>query len=210
MKNLLIVSVLITLLTACFHRRPSAAELQHKIDSVQTLEAAEHLRRQGINLEEVSPLQVFFDSLAIQTLPISYSEDYMKLLPNYEVVPVSIMSFLELEGRVAPKAVALPETLGMRLMLLAADVEDGEYELWLYSLDNDYFPVDKLLLYEPQKFSSSKLKMDPQETYFSITSDYEVRIVEYIDETDRVGQLSTFLVDASRQFVEKRPDESPL
>jgi hypothetical protein len=135
---------------------------------------------------------------------MSYSEDYMKILPNYQVVPQAIMSFLELEGRIAPKAIALPETIGARLVLLAADVADGEYELWLYSLDSDCYPVDKLLLYQPQVISDSKLTLPPQETYFSITSNYEIRVMEYADESDEFGQLSTFIVDDARMFVEQR------
>ena len=58
---------------------------------------------------------------------------------------------------------SLPETIGTRLVLLAADVNEEEYELWLYSLDNEYFPVDKLLLYEPQYPSKTNLTQKPQE-----------------------------------------------
>ena len=159
---------------------------------------------QGVSFKEHNPLQLFYDSLGLQVLPLRYSEDYVQMLPNYTPVPYSIKTFLDLEGRDAPMAIALPETLGMKLMLLAADVSDGEYELWLYSLDNECIPVDKLQLYEPSKFSSKKLEMNTQETFFSITSDYEISVMEYLDENDRVGQLSTFVVDDSRQFIEKQ------
>ena len=204
MKKYYLIFLVAVLLTACGNRRLSPEVLQQKIDSVYALEKLEELKRQGVNLEDVSPFQLFYDSLDIQALPMSYSEDYMKILPNYQVVPQAIMSFLELEGRVAPKAIALPETIGARLVLLAADVADGEYELWLYSLDSDCYPVDKLLLYQPQVISDSKLTLPPQETYFSITSNYEIRVMEYADESDEFGQLSTFIVDDARMFVEQR------
>ena len=129
----------------------------------------------------------------------------MKLLPNYTVVPEVFVSMLELEGRVAPKAIALPDMMGARLMLLAADVDDGAYELWLYSLDDDCFPVDKLQLYEPKKFSKTRLQESEQETYFSITSDCEINLLEYAGAEDTQGQFSTFVVDQSRMFVEKAP-----
>ena len=204
MKKYYLMFLVAVLLMACGNRRLSPEVLQQKIDSVYALEKLEELKRQGVNLEDVSPFQLFYDSLDIQALPMSYSEDYMKILPNYQVVPQAIMSFLELEGRVAPKAIALPETIGARLVLLAADVADGEYELWLYSLDSDCYPVDKLLLYQPQVISDSKLTLPPQETYFSITSNYEIRVMEYADESDEFGQLSTFIVDDARMFVEQR------
>ena len=204
MKKYYLIFLVAVLLTACGNRRLSPELLQQKIDSVYALEKLEELKRQGVNLEDASPFQLFYDSLDIQALPMSYSEDYMKILPNYQVVPQAIMSFLELEGRIAPKAIALPETIGARLVLLAADVADGEYELWLYSLDSDCYPVDKLLLYQPQVISDSKLTLPPQETYFSITSNYEIRVMEYADESDEFGQLSTFIVDDARMFVEQR------
>ena len=204
MKKYYLIYLVAVLLMACGNRRLSPEVLQQKIDSVYALEKLEELKRQGVNLEDASPFQLFYDSLDIQALPMSYSEDYMKILPNYQVVPQAIMSFLELEGRVAPKAIALPETIGARLVLLAADVADGEYELWLYSLDSDCYPVDKLLLYQPQVISDSKLTLPPQETYFSITSNYEIRVMEYADESDEFGQLSTFIVDDARMFVEQR------
>lgn len=203
-KNLFWGLVLTALVAACGNKQPSAAELQRKIDSVQAVETVKRLEMQGISLKERSPLQLFYDSLAIQVLPLRYSKDYVEMLPNYMPVPYSIKTFLDLEGRDAPKAIALPETLGAKLLLLAADVSDGEYELWLYSLDNECVPLDKLQLYEPSKFSEKKLKTTSQETFFSITSDYEISIMEYADEDDREGQLSTFVIDDSRQFVEKQ------
>ena len=204
MKNCWLIVIFGVLLGACGNRRPSAAELQQKIDSIEALETIKKLEMEGVSFKEHNPLQLFYDSLGLQVLPLRYSDDYVQMLPNYTPVPYSIKTFLDLEGRDAPMAIALPETLGMKLMLLAADVSDGEYELWLYSLDNECIPVDKLQLYEPSKFSSKKLEMNTQETFFSITSDYEISVMEYLDENDRVGQLSTFVVDDSRQFIEKQ------
>lgn len=192
------------LAAGCGNRRMSEVELQSKIDSVNRLEVARQLKLRGIQLEETSPLQMFYDSLRMQPLPLNYSEEYVKYLPNFTVVPASIMIYLELEGRVAPKAIALPEMLGARLILLAADMTDGEYELWLYSLDDDYIPVDKLQIYAPKTMSDNILNLPEQEIHFSITSDLEIRLLEYTSDYARQGQLSVFVVDESRQFVEKQ------
>ena len=192
------------LAAGCGNRRMSEVELQSKIDSVNRLEVARQLKLRGIQLEETSPLQMFYDSLRMQPLPLNYSEEYVKYLPNFTVVPASIMIYLELEGRVAPKAIALPEMLGARLILLAADMTDGEYELWLYSLDDDYIPVDKLQIYAPKTMSDNILNLPEQEIHFSITSDLEIRLLEYTSDYARQGQLSVFVVDEGRQFVEKQ------
>lgn len=203
MRNLLLALCLAALAAACGNRRMSEVELQQKIDSVNKLEVARQLKLQGIQLEETSPLQMFYDSLHVQSLPLNYSENYVKYLPNFTVVPTSIMAYLELEGRVAPKAIALPEMLGIRLILLAADMTDGEYELWLYSLDSDYIPVDKLQIYAPKSVSETELNLPQQEIHFSITSNQEIRLLEYTSDYAQQGQLSVFVVDESRMFVEQ-------
>ena len=204
MRKVIILMSVSLLLMACGNRKPSTAELMQKIDSVKALEISRQLKAQGINLDEANPLKMFYDSLALQPLPMTYSEEYVALLPGYTEVPVSIAAFLELDGQSVPKAIALPEMMNSRLLLVASDVADGEYELWLYSLDDEFIPVDKMLLYEPKKYSDKKLVIGDQYTYFSITSDCEINVMEYVDDEDNVGQLSTFIVDESRQFVEKR------
>ena len=185
----------------------SPAELQHKLDSIQRLEAKEKLAAQGINLDrEVSPVQLFYDSLDIQPLPLRYSEDYMATLPNYKVVPAELASFMGLEGRVEPKAISLPETAGARLMILAADEGDNLYSLWLYSLDDEYMPVDKLCLYATNKEEAkANLEADPEDQLiqdFVITSDYEVRLTDYTGKFKAEVQR-VFHIDPSRHFSEE-------
>lgn len=190
------------MLAACGNRRLSPEVLQQKIDSVRALEATQQLKLQGLNMDNVSPVVLLYDSLAIQPLPLCYTEDYVRYLPNFTFVPEAVLSFLELEGHESARAIALPETVGVRLVLLAADLPDGEYELWLYSLDEQCYPVDKILLYEPKHESEDRLTVEGQQAYFSITSDYEICIKDYADDDDKVGQVSCYVIDSSRMFVE--------
>ena len=206
---LIAVALAVVVCLSCGGRGPSAGELQHKIDSVRALEQLEALERQGITLDDGNPLRAFFDSLAIQPLPLSYTESYVETLPNYTEVPPGIMALLEVEGRTAAKAIALPDMMHARLLLVAVAVADGEYELWLYSVDDSFMTVDKLQIYEPAKISDKKVRQTRQLTYFSITSDGEVNLMEYLDDEDTHGQMSTFIVDSSRMFVELlRPEPS--
>ena len=175
----------------------SPAELQMKLDSIHRLEAKERLAAQGIHLDrEVSPVQLFYDSLEIQPLPIRYS---------YKTVPAELASFMGLEGRVEPKAISLPETAGARLMILAADEGDGLYSLWLYSLDDEYMPVDKLCLYATNKEDAkANLEAEPEDQLiqdFVVTSDYEVRLTDYTGKFKAEVQR-VFHIDPSRHFSE--------
>lgn len=206
------------LLCSCGGRSMSAEEMQQKLDSIRKIEVAERLAAQGINLEHSdNPLKQFYDSLALLPLPISYTEELVKYLPNFKPVPIEIAKALELEGNDKQKAISLPESLGARLMLLAADEveeenEDGEveikYSLWLYSLGEDYLPVDKLCLYaidedeELYDFSSDEILQ-----YFSITSDYEIHLMDYSKEKQKARTEEVFTLDAARNFLLQKSEE---
>lgn len=186
--------------------RMSPALIQQKLDSIAKIENVEILEAQGIDLSrEVSPIQLFYDSLNLQPLPIRYSESYVKYLPNYKSVPFELVRFMNFEGRTEPKAIALPESAGTRLIILAADEGDGLYSLWLYSLDDDYMPVDKLCLYATSK--AEKLEDDaalPEDKFiqdFVITSDYEIRLTDYTGRFKAEAQR-IYHLDMSRKFTE--------
>ena len=201
-----IVLLAVLTLGACKNNRLSPEQMQHKLDSIARLENIEKLKAQGINLDrEVSPVQLFYDSLGIQPLPIRYSEDYIRFLPGYKVVPAELASFMGLEGRVEPKAISLPEAAGARLMLLAADEGDNLYSLWLYSLDDEYMPVDKLCLYATSKEDAKENELaDPEDQLiqdFVITSDYEVRLTDYSGKYKAEIQR-VYHIDPSRHFEE--------
>jgi hypothetical protein len=199
---LLLLGVL--LVAACGNRRMS--DMQQKLDSIARVETIEQLEMQGIHIDkDISPIQLFFDSLNIQPLPVRYSDDYVKYLPNYTSVPYDLVKFMNFEGRTDPKAIALPETAGTRLMILAADEGDGLYSLWLYSLDDDYIPVDKLCLYATNKEEQKENELaDPEDKLiqdFVITSDYEVRLTDYSGKFKAEVQ-KVYHVDMSRRFSE--------
>ena len=196
----------IVLLAACGNRQMSPGEMQRKLDSIARLETIEQLEMQGIHIgKDVSPIQLFFDSLNIQPLPVRYSDEYVKYLPNYTSVPYELVRFMNFEGRNDPKAIALPESAGARLMILAADEGDGLYSLWLYSLDDDYMPVDKLCLYATSKEEQKENELaDPEDKLiqdFVITSDYEIRLTDYSGKFKAEVQ-KVYHVDMSRKFSE--------
>ena len=194
--------VLAVLVAACGGRKQmSPEEIAHKLDSIKALEIKEKLKLQGINLESSdNPFKVFYDSLNMQTLPLSYSEDYVNFLPGFQDIPTEILSYMDMEGGEHPKAVSLPESIGARLMILAAEETAGMYSLWLYSLDNDYVPIDKLCLYAVEDKEDD---IDPEEfiEYFSITSDFEIHLIDYSKTRNKVNSEEVYYIDDSRKFA---------
>ena len=212
MRQLLGLMTAVLLLTACGGRKNmSPDELQHKIDSVKALEVQEKLALQGIDLKSAdNPLKLFFDSLEIQPLPISYSEDYVRLLPSYKPISEDIVAYLNLVACRHPKAISLPETIGAKLIIIAADELDNEYSLWLYSLNDDYFPVDKLCLFsvdqrDPEEYTD--VDEDEYLQFFSITSDYEIRLMDYAKEGYETRLNEVYHVGSSRKFILSSSEE---
>ena len=202
MKQMTVILSIMLLLLSCGGRRQlSPEELSHKLDSLKSLEINEKLKLQGINLEESdNPLKQFYDSLNLQTLPISYTEDYVKFLPAFKPIPQEIIPFMDLQECNEPKAVCLPESLGAKLILIAVDEQPHLYSLWLYSLDDDFRPIDKLCLYAIEDKSD---EIDPEEfiQYFSITSDYEIHLLDYSPKRYKANFEEVYYIDSSRNFL---------
>ena len=219
MKGILGAVVVMVLLSACGGRSMSAEEMQRKLDSIQKIEVAERLAAQGINLEKSdNPLKQFYDSLALLPLPITYTDEFVRYLPNFMPVPQDIAKALDLEGNGKQKAIQLTESLGARLMILAADegVEEDEegnegevrYSLWLYSLGEDYLPVDKICLYAIDDESDFDLyDEDDIMQYFTITSDYEIHLMDYSREKHKTRTEEVYTLDASRNFLLQKSEE---
>lgn len=209
MKGVLGFIVIVLMFSACGGRSMSAEEMQRKLDSIKKVEAAERLAAQGINLAEAdNPLKQFYDSLNILPLPITYTDELIRYLPNFKPVPQDIAKALELEGNNKQKAISLSETVGARLMILAADEEDDRYSLWLYSLDEDYMPVDKLCLYAIEDEADLD-DFDAEDIlqYFTITSDYEIHLMDYSKDAHKTRTEEVFTLDAQRNFLLQKSEE---
>ena len=205
MKKEVLFVVVVVLLSACGGRNKMPPEvLQQKLDSVKALEVKEKLEAQGIRLEDSdNPLKMFYDSLNVQPLPITYTEEYVKYLPDFRPVPHEIVTYLNLEGW-NPKAISLPESLGARMVLLAADEspkDKDKYSLWIYSLDDEYMPVDKLCLYALED-EEDQFDINPEEfiQYFSITSDYEIHLLDFSKTSNKTETEEIYCLSPGRKF----------
>ena len=193
--------VAVVVLASCRNNnRLTPEQMQYKLDSIAKIENIERLEAQGIRFDkDVSPIQLFYDSLNLQTLPISYTEDYVRFLPAFKPIPSEILHYMDLQGYNEPKAVCLPESMSARLILVATDESPHLYSVWLYSLNDDYMPVDKLCLYAIEDKSD---EIDPEEfiQFFSITSDYEIRLLDYSKKKYKTNYEEIYYVDSSRKF----------
>jgi hypothetical protein len=85
-------------------------------------------------------------------------------------------------------------------MMVAIDNPDGDYSLWLYSLDDYYLPVDKLLLYSPHQAANAETQ---QLSDCIISRDYEIIIRAY-DESTRKFLQKVYHVSDGRLFIQQK------
>ena len=82
------------------------------------------------------------------------------------------------------------------------------YSLWLYSLNDDYLPVDKICLYAIEEEEDFDLfEEDEILQYFSITSDYEIHLMDYSKDKHKARTEEVFTLDASRNFLLQKSEE---
>lgn len=175
-------------------------DLQSKLDSVHQLEKIELLHLQGIHQEEVSPMQQLYDSLAIQPLPLTYSEDFITQLPNMVEIPEPLAELMNFRNHHEPRLIALPETVSLRVVLLADKEPDGT-SLWLYTLDSDCSPVDRLCIYQPRLFKMPNGKLAHVE--YALTSDYMVCLSVYTTDHKELRKR-IYTIDESLHFHEQQ------
>lgn len=187
------------LLAACGGKRQDPADLQHKIDSVMALDNLERLRLQGIRVAEENPLKAFYDSLLLQPLPVVCDEEYATTLPRFVSVPDYVADVLEVSGEQAPLAIALPESFGAKLILIALSQGYEGYSLWLYSLDDSYAPVDKLKIYSPLPVTLGTEKKPVSDCI--ISRDYEIIVREFLSVSKTNQQV--YHVGDGRTFIKQ-------
>ena len=110
---------------------------------------------------------------------------------------------MEFDGE-HPKAITLPESVGTRLLVVASDEYDNLYSIWLYSLDDDYVPVDKLCLYaiedqDPEEYE--EIEKEEFIQYFSITSDYQIHLIDFSKTKNKTRLEEVYYIDETRKFV---------
>lgn len=203
-----VVLAALAALAAC-GRKMSEADLQRKIDSVQRIENAERLASQGIHFKENNPLEAFYDSLAIQPLPLTSDESYIAMAPNFTPVAQELAALMGFETGKSTSLIALPESMETRLVLELVSGEGENRTLWLYSLGTDFVPVDKIMLYSTE-WEQNALEGE-QEINFSITSNYEIRVARYSKGRKVIRQVC-YALSADRTFtksVEEVKTSSP-
>ena len=173
--------LLLALLTlSCGNRKHDAAYYEQMVDSIRRAEQLKEIQKQtGI---QDNPIEAWFDTLRLHTLPIQTAGADIERLGEFAAVPVPANENFGYPADAHLKAMALP-SIHRRQVILLCEMQDSiTPALYLYTMDKKHHPIDMLNIYHQETVSRKTDKgMDKGMTYneYYITSHYEITVMRY-------------------------------
>jgi hypothetical protein len=201
-KFTLIISLIAVILVSysCGNRK-NAADYDGMIDSIRRAEVAKELLKPTSD----DPVVAFFDTLAIKSVPMKYSVEFVEYLPQLTKVPTTFNSRFDYESNIALYAVKLPSYKDYHMVLLAEKVDSATTTLYLCTMNQEYVLVDRLCLYE-QKIEERDGRLGLMRQEYYVTSKYEVTLVSYFraedDEKESEAAACRYVVNKEGNFEE--------
>ena len=169
--------LLLALLTlSCGNKKHDAAYYEQMIDSIRRAEQLKEIQKQTGIYE--NPIEAWFDTLRLHTLPIQTAGADIERIGDFAVVPVSANEYFGYPADAHLKAMALP-SMHRRQVILLCEMQDSiTPALYLYTMDKKHHPVDMLNIYHQETIHR---KNDQGMTYneYYITSHYEITVMRY-------------------------------
>lgn len=169
--------LLLALLTlSCGNKKHDAAYYEQMIDSIRRAEQLKEIQKQTGIYE--NPIEAWFDTLRLHTLPIQTAGADIERIGDFAVVPVSANEYFGYPADAHLKAMALP-SMHRRQVILLCEMQDSiTPALYLYTMDKQHHPVDMLNIYHQETINR---KNDQGMTYneYYITSHYEITVIRY-------------------------------
>jgi len=161
---------------SCGGKKRDAAYYLDMVDSIRKAEQVKEIQQKaGINKD---PVEAWFDTLNIRTLPIKSVGSEIWELGHFQSVPFSINEHFGYHVGAKLKAMSLPTAYRRPVVLLAEMIDSITPRLYVYTMDKKYQPIDQLLLYEKKDLGRPD---DFGQTYteYYITSKYEITLLTY-------------------------------
>ena len=192
---MLFLLVLLTL--SCGKRKHDVAYYEQMVDSIRRAEQVRELQKQtGIY---ANPVDAWFDTLRLRTLPIQTAGSDVESIGPFVMVPISVNGNFGYSDDAHLKAMALPSKYHNRVVLLCEMQDSITPALYLYTLDKTHHPVDMLCIYRQEVTEQGSDYGLTYNEYF-ITSQYEITVMRYFKGHDAPKPL---LEEARRYTIDK-------
>ena len=203
MKKITYIIVILAALSLTFScgNRKSAADYEGMLDSIRKAEVEKELLKPSGG----DPVIAFFDSLAMKSVPMKYSPEFVEYLPQMQKVPAAYNSRFDYESNVDLYAVKLPSYQNYHLMLLGEKLDSTNVSLYLCTMNRDYVLVDRLCIYE-QKIEDRNGRQGLMRQEYYVTSQYEVTLLSYFrgedDDTESEEAACRYVINKEGNFEE--------
>ena len=184
---------LVLALLSCGQRKRDAVFYEQMVDSIRKAEQLKEMKRQAGVYDD--PVEAFFDTLQLRPLPIQSERSDFAKIGRFGRIPLSVISQLGYPVDTRLKALLLPRVHGLHALLLQEQLDSITSNLYLYTLDRNYQPIDHLCLYEERDEDRAE-DFGRQYMDYYVTSEYEVTIL-YIYESLRTHKTEA---EQTRRF----------
>ena len=169
--------LLLALLTlSCGNKKHDAAYYEQMVDSIRRAEQVQQIQKQAGIYE--NPIEAWFDTLRLHTLPIQTAGADIERIGSFVTVPLSVNENVGYSGDAHLKAMALPAIHHRQVILLCEMQDSITPALYLYTMDKQHHPIDMLNIYHQEEVNHDTDNGLTYNEYF-ITSHYEITVMRY-------------------------------
>ena len=158
---------------SCGNKKHDLAYYEQMVDSIRRAEQVKEIQKQA-NIYE-NPIEAWFDTMRLHTLPIQTVGADIELLGNFVAVPVPANEYFGYPADAHLKAMALPSMYRKQVILLCEMQDSITPALYLYTMNKKHQPIDMLNIYHQETNEDHGMTYNE---YF-ITSHYEITIMRY-------------------------------
>lgn len=172
--------LLLALLTlSCGNRKHDAAYYEQMVDSIRRAEQVKDIQQKAGIYD--NPIEAWFDTLRLHTLPIQSAAGDVESIGDFVMVPLSVNENFGYPSSAHLKAMALPSMNQHQVILLCEMQDSITPALYLYTMDKTRHPLDMLCIYHQEKVNGEIDEGLEYDEYF-ITSHYEITVMRYFQE----------------------------
>ena len=174
---MLLLLVLLTM--SCGNRKHDVAYYEQMVDSIRRAEQVKDIQQKAGIYD--NPIEAWFDTLRLHTLPIQSAAGDVESIGDFVMVPLSVNENFGYPSSAHLKAMALPSMNQHQVILLCEMQDSITPALYLYTMDKTHHPVDMLCIYHQEKVNGEIDEGLEYDEYF-ITSHYEITVMRYFQE----------------------------
>ncbi len=168
--------LLALLALSCGNRKHDVAYYEQLVDSIRRAEQVARIQKKAGIYDH--PVDAWFDTLHLRTLPIQTMGDNIEGIGDFTVVPQSLNEHFGYPEDAHLKALSLPSMYRRQVILLCEMQDSITPALYLYTMDKKHQPVDVLCIYEQEEVRQDDESGLAYDEYF-ITSHYEITVMRY-------------------------------